>query len=318
MMDPICRIKDHIVALNAVSYDDEPGLDAFLSEIQETIRIYFTDRSQYVTFLGAICFRPVSVFPTPAEAVLCWGRAKKQLREFLLVMLADAKGKYADQRAEGVSANFPESELEEAERIVSRHIGGGGDLSTLARVRIDLRDINILDDRVEKYLKRGTDPVLKKTMGPVLFFSGRDEGLNKVLAEHLARVDAQVVQIPSVYHSGLSIQEQFMVYPDAQMVIVALGEDCWLSVNGTGEIAEISSPAPGVCFGLGYLSGRLGRSRVVALYRDKSSFRRPTDFFELFYIPVDKSHNWRHELTLRFKQNRIGFKSIKPVLASSA
>lgn len=300
MMDTICRIKDHIIALNSVSYNDDSGLDSFLSDVRETIRFFFNDHSQYMTFFGSISFRPVSVFASPSEEVLCWADAKKQLRELLLVMLADTQARQAGD------ALGTDNELEEAERIVASHIGG--DLATLPRVRIDLRDINILDKRVEHYLKRASSLDLMPPAGPVLFISGRDEGLNNVLAAYLDQVNADVVRVSGAFYSGRSIHEQVADYADARMAIVTLGEDCWLSLKGEGNEAYISSPAPGVCFGLGFLSGLLGHGRVAALYRERHSFRRPSESTELFYIQVDKSHGWRHELALSLSQNKIGMK----------
>ncbi len=309
MMDPIYRIKDHIVALNSVSYDDESGLERFLAEVRETIRSFFSDRSQYVTFLGSVHFRPVSVFSPTSDAVICWAKGKKQVRELLMVMLADAQAQFAYEPAGNavIAAQGPQNELQEAERIVSGHIGSG-EAAILPRIRIDLRDVNILDDRVARYLSRSSSFHVKQKPGPVLFFSGRDEGLNNVLADYLDGVDADIIRIPCSFHSGRSIQDQFMAYSEARMVIVALGEDCWLSLNGMGKEADISSPSPGVCFGLGYLAGSLGRGRLMAFYREGPFFRRPTDFFELPYVPVDKSHGWRHELFSRLKQNKIGMK----------
>lgn len=289
MMDPIYRIKDHIVALNAIPFEDERGLEQYLSDVRDTIRSYFSDRSQYFTFLSSIHFHPISVFSPTTDAVMCWAKGKKQVRELLMVMLADAQSQFAfEPVAQAIAAaQAPSHELKEAERIVSDHISSA-EIAALPRVRIDLSDFYIPDQP-----------------GSVLFFSGRDEALNNILLEQLGLLEVSVNRLPSPFHSGRSIVEQFTAHSDAQMAIIALGEDCWISLNGMGKGADLSSPAPDVCFGLGYLAGCLGPGKVVALYRENPSFRRPTDSRELLYVSVDKSQSWRLELSLRLKQNRL-------------
>ncbi|MBF0386771.1 MAG: hypothetical protein HQL20_02820 [Candidatus Omnitrophica bacterium] len=309
MMDTVGRIKDHILALNSVRYDDEPALESFLSDVKSTIFSCFSDRSHYMTFLGSTCYHPVATIVPKAEAILGWARTKKQLRELLLVMLADAQGRPAYRSRDDLARHGSLNELEEAERIVSRHIGGGQAVAALPRVRIDLRDINILNAEVESYLLRedGGSDQLKN--GPILFFAGRDEGLNKTLCDRLEHVEAEIVQIPWLFHSGRAIQEQYALHADVRMAVVALGEDCWLSLQGRNNPADVSSPSPGVCFGLGYLAGCLGRGRLAVFYRETPAFRRPTDFFELFYVPVDNSRAWESELAARLKQNNITVRS---------
>ena len=275
MMDSMDKIKDLLVALKAVSYDDEPGLENFLRAVKETVRSVFCDHSRYITFLESIRFHSASVFTSPEHSVRYWASGKKQLRELLLVMLEDHRFQREPVLAGARGESQSEYELDEAERIVSGYISGAADVALLPRIRIDLRDINILDRRVEEYLTRDASVRGRSATVRILCFSGQDEALNREVMGFLRAVDAELICVPYSFRLGRSMQEHLSEYADIQMVIVILGEDCWLSLNGKGEAANISSPAPAVCFSLGHLTGRFGREKVVAFYKEGPSFRRP-------------------------------------------
>ncbi|MBF0594699.1 MAG: hypothetical protein HQL22_07005 [Candidatus Omnitrophica bacterium] len=301
MMDPVQKIKDHVVALNKIGCDDESGLDRFIADVKGTIKEVFHEHSHYMTFLGAINLRPVSVHCPSEDSVRSWGLGRKQLRDLLLVMLGDPLVSHEDAVGKDEIINLePLFELKEAERIVSSYMHRNVDPGCLARIRIDLRDVNILDKRVEQYLvSNGNVKSLR-----VLLLSGTDDALDDEVLDCLDGMDAEVVRI-TYPHLGGSLQEQLSGCGNVDFAVVTLAGDCRTVYSESGKELDVISSSPSTCFALGYLVSYLGRSRVFALYRDEPRYQRPTHFYEVLYMPVDKGHMWRREFSLRFHQHRI-------------
>ncbi len=57
-----------------------------------------------------------------------------------------------------------------------------------------------------------------------------------------------------------------------------------------------------IVFELGFWIAKLGRGNVVALYPEQKSFRFPTEYFDVIYVPFDKKSAWKAELISRLKQ----------------
>ncbi|MBF0122577.1 MAG: hypothetical protein HQL21_04090 [Candidatus Omnitrophica bacterium] len=88
-MDLVQKIKDHIIALNSISYDDDTQLELYSSQLKDTFFQIFGPHSQFVTYLNSIRFHPISPVVPVEESVRCWARGKKQLRDLLFVVLED-------------------------------------------------------------------------------------------------------------------------------------------------------------------------------------------------------------------------------------
>lgn len=88
-MDPVKKIKDHIVALNDVSFEDDVRLERYLSTLRALLTRLFGSHSQYMTYLNSVRFHPVSAVAPLEEGVRSWAAAKKQVRDLLFVLLDD-------------------------------------------------------------------------------------------------------------------------------------------------------------------------------------------------------------------------------------
>lgn len=286
-MTPLQRLRNHIITLNSVCFNDEAGQDSFLYALADTIQALFGQHHQYMTYLRAICFRPVFIAASQEDAVRSWAEGKKQLRDLLLVMLNDRLTSAVDEGKAGF-------EIGEAERIVARHVGVvDEDLSVLPRIRIDLRDVNILDEEVAGYLLRTQRGPLDRELRKVLFFSSPDIVFDQRVLRVLKRSAAQVTSLADYGSLGKPKQELLADHKDAAMVVMVLGAE---------------SPSPATCFLLGYLVALFGRNSVVVLYQESERFVRPTMFFDVLYLPVDASEGWERDLLSRMKSNQIDIK----------
>jgi hypothetical protein len=44
---------------------------------------------------------------------------------------------------------------------------------------------------------------------------------------------------------------------------------------------------------------KLGRERVLVLYQESDHFRRPTDYFDIYYVPMAANAVWKIDLAKR-------------------
>lgn len=54
-------------------------------------------------------------------------------------------------------------------------------------------------------------------------------------------------------------------------------------------------------FELGYFLGRLGRERVVALYRQAERFQMLSDYSGVLYVSFDRAGRWQFDLLKELK-----------------
>lgn len=52
---------------------------------------------------------------------------------------------------------------------------------------------------------------------------------------------------------------------------------------------------------LGYFLGKLGRDKVVALYREKADFEMPSDYSGVLFVPFDSQGRWQFDLVRELK-----------------
>ncbi len=84
------------------------------------------------------------------------------------------------------------------------------------------------------------------------------------------------------------------------IVILNADDFSYSKENGTPNDAIIQTNQK-VVFELGYWIAKLGREKVLALYYDQKSYRCPTKFFDVLYIPFDKKNLWQNELKSKLK-----------------
>lgn len=54
-------------------------------------------------------------------------------------------------------------------------------------------------------------------------------------------------------------------------------------------------------FELGYFLGKLGRERVIALYREDENFEMPSDYSGVLFVSYDSAGRWQFDLIKELK-----------------
>ena len=133
----------------------------------------------------------------------------------------------------------------------------------------------------------------------VFLVHGHDETVLHETARYIEKLDQDVVILREQPNQGRTMIEKFEDYADVGFAVVMLTHD-----DRGGEMAtpcEEQQPRArqNVIFELGYLIGRLGRSRVCALYRP--SVEIPSDYAGVLYVELDEKGGWRLELAKEMK-----------------
>ena len=127
----------------------------------------------------------------------------------------------------------------------------------------------------------------------VFIVHGHDHGTKESVARFLEKLDLEPNILHEKANAGRTVIEKFSDYSDVQFAVVLLtGDD-----EGKPR-ASTSDPLPrarqNVILELGYFVGKLGRSRVCALYQ--AGVEVPSDYQGVLFVELDKSERWRFDL----------------------
>lgn len=146
---------------------------------------------------------------------------------------------------------------------------------------------------------------LEKEMNKVFVVHGHDDELVLEVENFLRKIELDPVIIAKKPSGGKTIIEMIEHRGDVQFAIVLLTPD-----DKGGLNAPKSKLRPrarqNVILELGYFVGRLGRDRVISLYR--GDVELPSDMHGVIYIPTDMPNNdWRIDFAKNLKLAKIPF-----------
>ncbi len=140
-----------------------------------------------------------------------------------------------------------------------------------------------------------------KSRGPVTVASdsrnvflvhGHDEAATESVARFLEKLDLHPIILHEQPSQGRTVIEKFEAHADVGFAVVLLTPD---DVGGLASGGELKPRArQNAILELGYFIGRLGRSRVCALYVEGVEI--PSDFHGVVYVPYDAAGGWRLKL----------------------
>lgn len=178
----------------------------------------------------------------------------------------------------------------------------------LERIRIDLRDLFILDRKEDKYVKHNA--ALPSTITPpcgIMFLPSPNLPRSNDILSYLRRIGIPVIEGEALTPAGPSVQEQILMYPKISAAIIVLNDDHFICPRVQIERTSSYGPAPSVSFSMGFLVGKLGRKRVIVFYPDEENFKRPTNYFDAVYIAHDHAGSWKRELSAYFRDLWFAF-----------
>lgn len=149
----------------------------------------------------------------------------------------------------------------------------------------------------------------KSDSGRLCVTYGRNELMNKQVVSLIRELGIDPVVMQDKKHSAKPLAQFLSEYPDIAFVVAILSADDWVYPHKGKPQNAVLRADQGVVFHLGFWMGKLGRDRVFALYYDQRSFRRPGEYFDAIYTPLDKEGLWKKELVQRLGRSGFVFKN---------
>jgi predicted nucleotide-binding protein len=131
----------------------------------------------------------------------------------------------------------------------------------------------------------------------VFLVHGHDDAVTTTVARFLEKLDLHVIILHEQPNMGRTVIEKFEAHADVGFAVVLLTPD---DVGGLASTGQLNPRArQNVILELGYFIGRLGRSRVCALYIEGVEI--PSDIHGVLYVPYDTANGWRVKLANEIK-----------------
>ncbi|HAD05238.1 MAG TPA: hypothetical protein DEB35_09980 [Desulfuromonas sp.] len=132
----------------------------------------------------------------------------------------------------------------------------------------------------------------------VFVVHGHNAGIKESVARFLEKLDLEPIILHEKPNAGRTIIEKFSDYSNVHFAVVLLTGDDEGKSKGTDDPLQRRA-RQNVVLELGYFLGKLGRSRVCALYEDGVDI--PSDYQGVLFVPLDPHEKWRFDLVRELK-----------------
>ncbi|GBG15691.1 3-phosphoshikimate 1-carboxyvinyltransferase [Novimethylophilus kurashikiensis] len=127
----------------------------------------------------------------------------------------------------------------------------------------------------------------------VFLVHGHDNGTKETTARFIERLGLAPIILHEQANEGRTIIEKFEAYADVGFAIVLMTpDDVGASVKEQNKL--LGRARQNVILELGYFTGRLGRSKVCALF--KPGIEIPSDFHGVLFLELDEPGAWKPKL----------------------
>jgi predicted nucleotide-binding protein len=132
----------------------------------------------------------------------------------------------------------------------------------------------------------------------IFIVHGRDDGSKERVARFISTVGLQPIILHEQPNEGRTIIEKFETHSNVAFAVVILTPD---DVGGLADDADNLRPRArqNVVFELGFFIGKLGRTRVAALHKERLEL--PSDYSGVVYIEFDTGSAWKFSLVKELK-----------------
>lgn len=124
------------------------------------------------------------------------------------------------------------------------------------------------------------------------------------MKQSVARIIEKLEFEPIILHEqenrNRTIIEKFIDYSDVGLAVVLLSPDDLGSTKNNKEKLK-SRERQNVVFEMGYFIGKLGRDKVIVLYKPEDDFELPSDYSVVLYIEYDRKENWKFKIAKELK-----------------
>ncbi len=155
--------------------------------------------------------------------------------------------------------------------------------------------IEQLETEIElsKVQKKDEQPTIKSPSNKVFIVHGHNQGIKEAIARFIEKLDLEAIILHEKPSMGRTIIEKFSDYSEVHFAIVLLTGDDIGKCKNSNEEARLRA-RQNVIFEFGYFIGKLGRSRVCALYEEEVDI--PSDYQGVIFIPIDKQERWKSDI----------------------
>lgn len=155
--------------------------------------------------------------------------------------------------------------------------------------------------RKDKLVSLGGHPQ-NNDLSKVFIVHGHDEAAKTKTARFIERLGYSAIILHEQASSGRTIIEKIEQHTDVGFAVVLYTPDDVGSIKGAQD-APKSRARQNVVFEHGFLIGKLGRARVIALV--DGDLEHPNDVSGVVYIAMDKADAWHLQLAKEMRQ--VGF-----------
>ncbi len=170
--------------------------------------------------------------------------------------------------------------------------------------------INLLDTMAEEltlfqdtniHPRQEEQPTLSTANKAIFVVHGHDEAMKVSVARLLEKLGLDPVILHEKPNKGRTIIEKFSDYSDVSFAIVLLSpDDVGREQNVSNEKLRPRA-RQNVILELGFFLGKLGKERVITLYRKENNFEIPTDYSGVVLVPFDVDGRWQFDIVKELK-----------------
>jgi len=300
------QILDLIKRLDDLPVRNEDLLKVFLVDLKLTVKDIFDPGNQYLDYLKFVKFRPEAVFVTERELQRSWLSGRAQIANLLRVLLSDPAVRGNEPVASVPEAvNEEDASIRRFADVQDSILGVLGEFQKDVLTRPAVEEVGPLKDPLRKdffeapSVQTSHEPA--KAQSQIFLVPGTDDLVNHEIMEFLNAMSADVIQKDNDRRRGESLMDQLNRCASTDFAIFVLNADFYFYPRTQSYESARLMAAQEIIFQLGYLVAKLGRERLVVLYQESDYFRRPTDYFDLFYVPVTSNGVWKADLVKRLK-----------------
>lgn len=288
-------------------------LRSWLVDLNFALNEIFGPDSNYIQYLNYIQFQPDVLFVTDNEREHRWNQGVTQVDNLLHVILNDPK--VSDQiifdpdfivQEDASSEDRVQQSLEEFKESAVRQ------MQSIFPVEEEFKEPLRVDvTKSSRLLDQGS---FKQEDGPVLVQNGTQNAMrilcvagsnvliNDEVQKFLSELPAEVMPIPGAVGQE-SLIDRLNKCTAAQFAVFILSADYHYYSKSQRPVDGAVMASQEAVFELGYLVAKFSRRKIVVLYEETENFMRPTEFFDLFYVPVTANGAWKGEVLRRIKGN---------------
>lgn len=139
----------------------------------------------------------------------------------------------------------------------------------------------------------------------VFIVHGHDEEMKNSVARVLEKLGLEPIILHEQADQGRTVIEKFVGHSDVPFAVILFSADDWAYQKNSNPESARPRARQNVVLELGFFLGKLGRNRVLPLFRQAANFELPSDYAGVLFKPFDDHGAWRFELVKELKASGL-------------